>query len=367
MLDVRGKTVRGLTPADWEAFRKTATEDDIHAVRGYLKMKVRQGWIRQEQVPARKRASEPLPVPALAERWLDVLDESMALECLSSHTRDGYRRAVRDFLVWLCARGVEDLSGVTREVMTAYRVHVAGAFSRKGTPYAIASQIAALVGLRFFFGWLTKSGRLLADPTMHLPTPRASQKLPRVLKAADIARLIRRLSDTTLGRRDRAMIELLYGTGLRRAELAALKLDDVDLEQRTVLVREGKGRTDRLVPLGKTARKALLEYIDLSRGFLLRGEDPGALFLGRGGAALGPKHVSGRIEALGKKLLGFKVRPHWLRHSCATHLLKHRADIRHIQRLLGHKSLASTERYTRVEVADLKAVIRRCHPRERKP
>ena len=185
------------------------------------------------------------------------------------------------------------------------------------------------------------------------------------LKVSEVACLLSSLPRTTIGMRDRALVELLYGTGMRRAEIARVLLDDVDLAQRTILIRQGKGKKDRVVPLGKRAGGALLDYIEHSRPKLLRGDDHGVLFVGLGGRPLSEHHVSDRIHELGGRI-GLKMGPHVLRHSCATHLLKGRADILHIQRLLGHKSLQTTERYTKVEISDLRAVIQRCHPRERK-
>ncbi|HEM47151.1 MAG TPA: recombinase XerD, partial [Alphaproteobacteria bacterium] len=286
------------------------------------------------------------------------------LSGFSQTTRPSYRRALRDFLLWLAASGITTLAEVNRQTVTAYRLHLQTSDSTKGQPYALRTQIGSLVALRFFFSWLVKTGALLVDPTMHLPTPRAPQSLPRFLEASEVALLLRRLGEGPLGIRDRAILELLYGTGMRRAELVHLATDDVDFEARTLLVREGKGRKDRLLPLGKKAKEALLEYLERSRPRLLRGEDPGALFLASGGRPLTMNYLTDRVKLLGERV-GMRVRPHTLRHSCATHLLRGRADIRHIQRLLGHKSLQTTERYTKVEVADLKAVIDRCHPREK--
>jgi site-specific recombinase XerD len=296
-------------------------------------------------------------LPALLEKAMDSCD-------LSQTTRPSYRRALREFLRYLKEEeGITDLGDVTREVMTDYRLHLQTKTSRKDAPYAVSTQTGALNALRFLFRWLVKTGVVLADPTVHLSNPRASKTLPRVSKARDLSRLIRRLPLTPLGIRDRALIELFYGTGMRRAELCRLDVEDVDLEQRIVLIREGKGRKDRLVPLGNKAWEALADYLDLSRPQLLKRENR-ALFVGLGGRRLSMDYVSARVRELGRKH-GLKLWPHLLRHSCATHLLRGKADIRHIQRLLGHRSLQSTERYTRVEVSDLRKVIERCHPREK--
>lgn len=246
--------------------------------------------------------------------------------------------------------------------MTDYALHLQRSESRAGRPYAASTQGAALAALRFFFGFMVKSGELLSDPMSHLPRPRVPKHLPRPLKVREIERLIQCLPETVLGRRDRAMVELLYGTGMRAAELCSLTLEDLDLEQGLVFIREGKGKKDRLVPLGQRAREAVLGYLDDGRGRLLRTKTQ-ALFLNVQGTALRRNWLSQHLRRLGERL-GLHVRPHLLRHSCATHLLRGKADIRQIQRLLGHESLRTTERYTKVEIQDLRAVIKRCHPRE---
>jgi integrase/recombinase XerD len=276
-----------------------------------------------------------------------------------------YRRDVSGFLAWASVEhGAQHLGDLKRTLVTAWRLHLQTETSeRTGAPLSASTQMSHLAALRFFFSWQVKTGRLLLDPTLHLEYPRLPRPLPRALKVAEVERLIRSLPKTLLGLRDRALLELLWGTGMRRGEVVRLQLTDVDFEERTILIREGKGGKDRVVPLGRKAKAVLLEYIE-ARPRLLRGSDPGAVFLGRHGQRLGVNHLSDHLRTLGKRI-AVKLAPHRLRHSCATHLLRGRADIRHIQRLLGHTSLQTTERYTKVEVADLRRVIARCHPREK--
>jgi integrase/recombinase XerD len=336
----------------------------IAAARTYLRYKAGQGLLRQDQVfPPERRMRQDAPAPAGLLLLRAKLEEAMDVAGLSPFTRRGYTRALLDFLAWLRGEGITELLGITRDVMTAYRLELQRRTTKRGTPYAAASQMADFCALRFLFSWLVRTGVLLQDPMLHLKAPRAPKRLPRPLSVNEIARLLRSLPKTPLGLRDKALLELLYGTGMRRLEAARLTLPDLDFEARTVQVREGKGRKDRVVPLGRKAREALLDYLDLGRPKLLRGET-GRVFVSAQGGPLDPNSLSIRVRTLGKRA-GLALSPHVLRHSCATHLLKGRADIRQIQRLLGHKSLQSTERYTRVEVSDLKDVIRRCHPREK--
>jgi integrase/recombinase XerD len=374
-LAARGRNLVEITKDDWNDFKRQVTSDGrvfnhshpvLVGAAAYLRMKARQGVIGDDQVPkviVRRRVAPELP-PSLAA-CLRLLDEAMAAQDFAANTRPTYRRALRDFLVWLKEEhAVTEIAEVTRDVVTAYRLSLQARASVKGTPYALYTQIGILTALRFFFSWLVKTGRLLTDPTIHLPRPRRPQHLPRSLKVSEVARVIASLPTTTLGLRDRALVELLYGTGMRRSEVSRLRLDDIDLEQRVILIREGKGRKDRVVPLGKKAKQVLLDYLEHGRVKLLRGKEQAAVFLGRRGERLSESQVTHRVAELGLKV-HLKMAPHVLRHSCATHLLKGRADIRHIQRLLGHKSLQTTERYTKVEVADLREVIQRCHPREK--
>jgi site-specific recombinase XerD len=336
----------------------------VNGARAFLRMKVEEGQAIAAHVFARAfRRGPALVLPAGLAGYPARLKQGMDVAGLSMTTRPGYTRALRDFLLWLEGEGIHDLAGVDRQVMTDYALHLQREQSRYGRPYAAATQGTALAALRFFFGFLVKSGELLSDPMSHLGRPRVPKHLPRPLKVREIERLLSRLPETVLGRRDRAMVELLYGTGMRAAELVSLTLEDLDFEQGHVFIREGKGKKDRLVPLGNRAREAVLSYLDDGRGRLLRTRTQ-ALFLSCQGRAVGRNWLTQHLRKLGERL-GIGVRPHLLRHSCATHLLRGRADIRQIQRLLGHESLRTTERYTKVEIQDLRAVIKRCHPRER--
>jgi site-specific recombinase XerD len=172
---------------------------------------------------------------------------------------------------------------------------------------------------------------------------------------------------TPLGKRDRAILELLYSSGLRNAELCGLGRGHVDLERRTVFVEKGKGGKDRLVPMGKKAAEALAAYIAVFPRLTLgetHGETKGALFLNRAGGRLGGDDLRRILSRSGKKArLSVKATPHTLRHACATHLLRGGAGIRQIQTLLGHASLRATEIYTKVETSDLKRMLDEHHPR----
>ena len=374
-LAARGRRVPDMTREDWRDFCREAAagtnfNDATPLIAGastYLRTKEREGVIARSPAPGPWRVARAAP-PALPEGLaaaLVALDEGLAAHDFAESTRAHYRRAIWDLLAWMAeTHAVRHVSEITRERLTAYRLRLQTEPGVRGGLLSLSTQISILAALRFFFSWLVKTGWMLADPARHLPYPRSPQYLPRSLKVVEVGRLLRSLPKTPMGLRDRALVELLWGTGMRRGEAARLRLNDVDLDSRQILIRQGKGRKDRCVPLGAKARQTLLEYLEHGRPRLLRGTDDGSLFIGNAGVPLGKQGITDRVRELGQRIR-LKATAHMLRHSCATHLLKGRADIRHIQKLLGHSSLQSTERYTKVEMTDLRSVIRRCHPREK--
>jgi integrase/recombinase XerD len=291
-----------------------------------------------------------------------------------------YRRLyLAHFFDWLRHEGIEDLARVTPDHARAYAVLLAKHRYRIGN--AEGGDLRALkprtraVRLQIvhdFFLWLLARGLLLCDPTAALDTGGKRLQLPRqVLSEPEVERLLTAPSAATpLGLRDRAMLALLYSTGLRRAELAALDINDVDLTGLTVFVRRGKGGKPRLVPLGQSAAEDLLAYLSRGRPALVRTPTP-ALFVGGDDRALRnlgrrllPDAVSLMVRrTCAKAKLGKSLMAHALRHAFATHMLRAGADIRHVQRLLGHSSIVTTETYTHVAIRDLAAAHARSHPR----
>ncbi len=295
-----------------------------------------------------------------------------------------YRRLyLVHFLDWLKLQGVEDLRRVTPEHASAYALLLARHRYRLGKaegaePRALKPRTRAvrLQIVQDLFRWLVKRGAVLCDPTAALEIGFKRRQLPRhVLSELDVEKLLAAPSAATpLGLRDRAMLALLYSTGLRRAELAALDINDIDLTGLTVFVRRGKGGKPRLVPLGQSAAYDLALYLSRGRPELAEGHRmprTPALFVGVGGQGrtnqggrLQPDGVSQMVSrACEKARLGRLVRTHALRHAFATHMLRAGADIRHIQRFLGHSSIVTTETYTHVAIKDLAEVHARSHPR----
>lgn len=244
---------------------------------------------------------------------------------------------------------------ILAEHVVAYVVDVRSRRTKKGVLLAVPTANVRLVTLRGFLAWAVLSGRMLQDLT-GLIVVRKYRALPRTLSLEEVASLIEKGARDA---RERAVVEVLYGTGLRASELVGLSPDDVDLAERLLYVRQGKGRKDRIVPFGERVRAAILAYL---REREARG---GPLFLGVRGSPLTRSGLVQLVSKAGRHAgLLRPASPHRLRHSYATHLLQNGADVRHIQLLLGHASLCSTQVYLGVEASDLQRMIEQSHPRE---
>ena len=282
-------------------------------------------------------------------------------------TASGYLRAVGVFVGWLAERGLA-LPDVRTDDVLAYQMDVFNARKKDGTPYSSAEQLHRLSALKTLYRFLCRRGLLLHDPTAAVEYPRQEQRLPRgVLSLKEARRIVEApATHTPLGLRDRAVLEVFYATGIRASELANLTTQDVDVEERILRVVRGKGRKDRNVPLTTAAAEALQAYLLEGRPHLPRATRSSLLFLAQRGGRMHTATLNDVVQLWAKKVrIKKKVTCHTLRHTVATHLLKGGADIRHIQALLGHASLSSTQRYTRVEIQDLLQVVKRAHPRGR--
>jgi integrase/recombinase XerC len=238
--------------------------------------------------------------------------------------------------------------------------------SRSVTPVTLSRKLASV---RAFFGWLERETLVRKNPAALLASPKLRRKLPRFLSAEAAGEVMSAPGATQLSAperaRDSALLEVLYGSGLRVSELVGLDLDHVSFEREELRVL-GKGMKERLVPLGSLAKAAILGYLEQRpalRHERTGAQDPRALFLGRRGTRLGVRRVQTLVQRYGGLGTGrADLHPHALRHSCATHLLEGGADLRAIQELLGHSSLATTQRYTHVSLDQLMAVYDRAHP-----
>jgi integrase/recombinase XerD len=291
--------------------------------------------------------------------------DHLSAQRYSQSSIDKARGELPRLFEYLSRRGVRSALCVTEAHLAAYMAQRRRAKNRHGEPLSVWTLSATASNVKRFFAYLERCGAILRDPAAGIPVPTDS-RLPRhVLTEPQVRRLLAvPLTHTVMGKRDRAILETLYGTGVRVGELSRADLGDLDLAQGLLFVRTGKGRKDRLVPVPKRARFALAVYLDQSRPELER-QATSALFLNKTGGRMKTYSVD---ELLGRlaPLARVRATPHALRHACATHLLQGGADIRHVQLILGHKRLTTTALYAHVAIKDLREIIARAHPRERK-
>lgn len=277
---------------------------------------------------------------------------------LSDNTLSSYRRDLEGYARWLAGHDAS-LVGSTREQVQRYLA------DRSSANYTARSNARLLSSLRQFYRLQQRDGSLQDDPTLLVDAPKLPRSLPKALAESDIESLIAAPEvDTPLGLRDRAMIELMYATGLRVSELVDIRAGQVNLRQGLVRVT-GKGGKERLVPLGEIAADWLERYVRDARPLLLKGAPADALFVTvrRSGMTRQMFWLVIRKYALSAGIPTQKISPHVLRHSFATHLLNHGADLRALQMMLGHSSLTTTQIYTLVAKEGLKRLHARHHPR----
>ena len=293
--------------------------------------------------------------------------EHMKVIGFSERTIPDYVHNVKLFLDYLKELKIEQITEADRRVLRDYQARIY-LQTFKGKPLSPATQRARIYCVKTFYGYLIKAGLALYDPASDLEMPKRPNQLPKgILSKKEIGTLLSKPQmETPLGIRDRAILEVFYSTGIRVSELCNLTINDLDLSAGELRVNQGKGKKDRLVPLGEMACDFLEIYLGEARSKLTSSGQQ-LLFISKTGRKFHPTTMSHLIASYGKKA-GLKngTSPHALRHTCATHLLKGKADIRQIQKLLGHASIGSTQIYTRVEITDLKQVLKRCHPRERR-
>jgi integrase/recombinase XerD len=274
-------------------------------------------------------------------------------------------RYIGDFIAWSTERGVSHPAQVSRAVLERYQRFLYHYRKRNGDPLSIASRRCKLVPLRGFFRWLTKQAEIPANPAADLELPRKLKRLPRVVLTATEVERVMAVVDlgSPLGWRDRAMLEVLYATGIRRMELARLELGDVDAERGVVLIREGKGGRDRMIPLGSRALYWVQQYQEHGREALAWNELDKTLFLGNEGKPLSPLWLSTVIaKRVDAAELGKRGGCHLFRHTMATLMLEGGADIRFIQAMLGHAEISTTQIYTEVAIRQLQRVHALTHP-----
>jgi integrase/recombinase XerD len=280
------------------------------------------------------------------------------------------RNYLGHFLNWLSERGITRADQVTLAVLERYRLTLFRTRKSDGTPLGRGSQAQKLLAIKGLFKWLTRLRHIGCNPAAELDLPRGPKRIPRTVLSASEAERVMIEPDLVhpLGIRDRAILELLYSTGIRRAECCGLDVSDIDLVRLVVLVREGKGGRDRYVPLGARAALWLDKYLlDVRPRYRVEPDD-GALFLNRHGKRLPPKRLGTLVrDYIAAADIGKTGSCHVFRHTMATLMLDGGADVRHIQEILGHAELSTTALYTHISIGQLQDVHRRTHPAGRSP
>ena len=309
-------------------------------------------------------APEALAHNALT-RYQAAFHEWEAVVAYSPRTIEAQRHAIGRFIAWADERGLAKPQDITRPILERYQRHVYHHRKANGQPLTVSAQLGLILPLQAWFKWLTKQNHILYNPAADLDLPTRPKALPKgLLSIAQIEEILN-TCDTTKpdGLRMRAMREVLYSTGIRRFELANLKLFDVDVERGALMVRQGKGAKDRLVPLGDRACAWVDKYLREVRPDLATGADDYRLFLDDDGQGFGPERVGDLVRRqLTQAGIEHPGSCHLFRVACATHMLENGADIRFIQSLLGHAKLDTTQIYTLVSLAKLKEVHNATHP-----
>lgn len=285
----------------------------------------------------------------------------------SANTLAAYRRDLHAYLGWLDERGLA-IAEVGEDDIAAYVAHL------RADGRAAASVKRALVSVRGLHRFLAEEQEGRLDPTADVALPRVPRGVPKALSEAEVGALLEGVEgDDPAARRDRAILEVLYGTGLRISELVGLSLTDIDLDA-GLLRAFGKGAKERVVPVGRYATAALVAWLgeggrpELEPDRWARRGDAEAVFLNTRGGRLSRQGAWLAVRRAGERVgLADRLSPHVLRHSCATHMLDHGADVRTVQELLGHASISTTQVYTRVSAERLWSVYRTAHPRATSP
>lgn len=296
---------------------------------------------------------------------MGYLDHIAVERGLSTHTVQAYSRDLRRYESWCTSRGLARVDAISANDVSDYAASLRHADDH-GPALSASSSSRAVIAVRGFHKFAVREGWTLSDPCVDLRPSSIPQRLPKALSYAEISAILGACGDleSPVGLRDRALLELLYGTGVRISEAVGLDIDDLDFEQSTLVVT-GKGDKQRRLPLGEYAASALSDYLVRGRPVLaLKGRGTSRVFLNTRGAALSRQSAWQVLSAAAERAqISAAVSPHTMRHSFATHLLEGGADVRVVQELLGHSSVTTTQIYTQVTAETLRQVYATSHPR----
>jgi site-specific recombinase XerD len=351
---------------DFLGWLKSTDASLVHPGLDVLPPKAKRSWPKRQTTETGQkpdgRFKEPVELPGGIRAQLETYLESLRVRHYSADTLDSRKHGLTQFFEHLKTIGVADLRDVARQMIADYRL----ALMRR---YCVGSVRSQMGSLRHFFAWLESTDAILLNPTLNVPLPKEERPLPRrILKPSEVRKIMASPDQTPKGLRDRAILELFYSSGIRREEMSRLTVADVDIKNGFVRVH-GKGHKERIVPIGQTACEALARYLKEARALWLKVRlNPGwtdALWLSpiQPHAPIHKAIFDAILQRHAVRAIGRRVSPHVWRHSFATHLVANGANVVYVQRLLGHKSLKTTDIYTRVVTPDLKRMVKRAHPR----
>ena len=312
-----------------------------------------------------EKERDPYSLAAYSHRFL----RDCQLRNYSAGTIEVYGRNLSYFINWCDDRALQTPHEITPPILARYRRYLFNYRGKGNKALSQSTQARYLAPVRSLFGWLTEHNIVLYNASANIEMPKRYQPLPRqLLSAEEIETILQAIDlDHPLGLRDRSLLETLYATGMRSAELVKLALDDVDMEQGLVMIREGKGGHDRRIPMGDRAVNWLERYLQDCRPNYKKAHQHEEIYLSSNGVPIWPNKVGERLRDY-KKQVGIEKSggAHQIRHSVAALMLENGADIRFIQVMLGHKSLKTTQIYTQVSNRALKSVHEKTHPAELK-
>lgn len=311
-----------------------------------------------------KKRPQPVPKTPLEAFLIEYLNW-MQVKNYSPYTTRNRRIHLEFFLAWCGDRGLGEPGEITRPILERYQRYLFYYRKKNGQPLSVRTQHACLIPLRTWFRWMARQNYILHNPASDLDLPRIGYRLPRyVLSVAEVEQVLAQPNvNDPLGLRDRALLETLYSTGMRRMEVIHLKLYDLDLDRGAVAIRQGKGRKDRTVPIGERAIAWVEKYLAEARPKLVVEPDEGVVFLTAEGEPFSLDHMTFTVRNhVAAAKLGKMGACHLFRHTMATLMLEGGADIRFIQEMLGHTKLSTTQMYTQVSIRMLKQIHTATHP-----
>ena len=291
--------------------------------------------------------------------------EMMRVRGLSDYTIHRRGHVLRNLAVWCEARGITRPQDVTKPILERYQRYLFHYRTNKGIPLGLRTQYIYFSAIQSFFRFLTQENHLLANPASDLVLPRYGRKLPKyVMTVSEVEEVLKQPDiQDPLGLRDRAIMETFYSTGIRRSELIRLNIYDVDMAREVLIVHQGKGNKDRVIPIGSRALAWIRKYLEEIRPELVVEPDHGSLFVTHRGKAISPDRLTRMVgRCITGANIGKKGSCHLFRHTMATLMLEGGADIRYVQQMLGHSMLETTSIYTHVSIQKLKEIFLATHP-----